>query len=199
MGLSDIWDSIKDVYNDIRDKIVEQWEELKSNRKRRYGIIGFILFVIILIIILVLLLCRPVEEEIIIPPTPTPTATPPPVTVWIDAPSEVYPGSDFNVTVNISEVWDIDIAQYDICYNPYVLKVLDITDGVIGENVMPVDMWGYQPRCSVGCIRVLNNAPGVTGISGEGYLSEIQFHVLGSHDEDSYFNFVENFGSPPGV
>ena len=161
------------------------FEREVGDRKRPAYIAGTA-GLIILLIILIVSLC-PAECPSPVPsPTPTPSVTPtqpPPVVVWIDAPDKVARGAEFVATVNISQVSNLDIAQYDIAYNSDVLKVLDVTDGSIDGMRMPVDMWGYILPCCIGRIRVLNNAPGTYGISGQGYLAEVHFLVTGLSGE----------------
>ena len=102
------------------------------------------------------------------------------VTVSIDAPAEVDAGADFTARVNITEVINFDACNYDITYDHLILEVTDVTDGIIGETVIPVDMWDFVPAETQGTIRVIQNVPGLSGVSGSGYLSEIHFHVVGS-------------------
>jgi len=102
------------------------------------------------------------------------------VTVSIDATAEVDSNTDFIARVNITEVTNFDAANYDITYDPLVLEVTDVTDGIIGETVIPVEIWGFIPAETQGKIRVVNNVPGFPGVSGSGYLAEIHFHVVGS-------------------
>ncbi len=103
------------------------------------------------------------------------------VTVSIDAPAEVGEGTDFIARVNITEVTNFDACNYDITYNPTILEVTDVTDGVIGGTAIPVGMWGFVPAETQGTIRVIQNVPGLSGASGSGYLSEIHFHVVGAY------------------
>jgi hypothetical protein len=102
------------------------------------------------------------------------------VTVSIDAPAEVDAGTDFIARVNITEVTNFDACNYDITYDPTILEVTDVTDGVIGGTTIPVGIWGFVPAETQGTLRVINNVPGLPGVSGSGYLSEIHFHVVGS-------------------
>jgi len=107
------------------------------------------------------------------------------VTVSIDAPDEVDGGTDFITTVDITDVTDFDACNYDITYNPLILEVTDVTYGIIGETVIPVDMWGFVPAETQGTIRVIQNVPGLSGVSGSGYLAQIHFHVVGSAGKTS--------------
>jgi len=107
------------------------------------------------------------------------------VTVSIDAPDEVGEGTDFIARVDITEVVNFDSCQYDVTYDPTVLEATDVTDGIIGETAIAVDMWDFIPAGTQGKIRVLGNVPGIPGVSGSGYLAEIHFNVVGSAGDTS--------------
>ena len=102
-------------------------------------------------------------------------------TVSIDAPAEVGEGTDFIARVNITEVVNFDAANYDITYDPTIIEVTDVTDGVIGGTAIPVGMWGFIPAETQGTIRVIQNVPGLSGANGSGYLAQIHFHVVGEY------------------
>jgi len=202
MNLSDIWEKLKDAWDNLRTKVSDTWDDLKGNRKRLYIIIGVILFLIILLIILLLLLCRPEEEPPPPPPTPTPTptatATVPPVEVWIEAPADVKRDELFTATVYISEVRNFDVAQYDIAYDPEVVRVIGVGDGTINETNVPVDMWGFMPPREQGVVRILNNMPGISGINGSGILATVECRAIGNHDATSSLRFIKGHGDPKG-
>jgi len=112
--------------------------------------------------------------------------------VSIDAPAQVPPGSDFVARVTISNVTDFDACNYDVTYDSAVLQVIGseggvsgVTTGLIGKTVIPVDIWGFVPSGTPGKIRVIQNIPGVAGVSGPGYLAEIHFHVIGASGTSS--------------
>jgi hypothetical protein len=46
-------------------------------------------------------------------------------------------------------------------------------------------MWGL---IKPGSLRVINNVPGLPGVSGSGYLAEIKFHVVGPTGNVSEIN-----------
>ena len=103
------------------------------------------------------------------------------VTVSIDAPAEVGEGTEFVARVTITGVTNFDACNYDVTYNPLILEVTDVTDGLIGGTAITVDMWGFIPAATQGTIRVIQNVPGLAGVSGSGYLAEIHFHVVGGY------------------
>ena len=109
------------------------------------------------------------------------TAQPAAVIVSIDAPAQAAPGSDFTANVNISEVTDFDACNYDVSFDASVLRLDNVTSGLIGSTTIPVDIYN---EISSGTWRVIQNVPGLSGVSGSGYLAVLHFHVIGS-DGDS--------------
>jgi clostripain len=104
------------------------------------------------------------------------------VTVSIDAPATAAPDSDFTATVDITEVADFDSGNYDVTFDPAVLRLDNVTSGLIGSTTVPVDVYN---EISSGTYRVIQNVPGVTGASGSGYLSVLHFHVIGAEGDSS--------------
>ena len=107
-------------------------------------------------------------------------------TVSIDAPAEVGPDTSFIARVSIADVTNLDACNYDVTYDPSVLEVTDITSGLIGTTAVPVGMWA---EVASGKIRVIENIPGVSGVTGSGYLAEIHFHVIGTSGSTSTIGF----------
>jgi antitoxin (DNA-binding transcriptional repressor) of toxin-antitoxin stability system/transcription antitermination factor NusG len=105
-----------------------------------------------------------------------------PVEVSLDVPEEAAPNSDFTVNVNIGEVTDFDAASYDVTFDSLVLRLDDVTAGLIGATDIPVDVYS---EVEVGTWRVVQNLPGVTGVSGSGYLAVLHFHVIGADGDSS--------------
>ena len=109
------------------------------------------------------------------------------VTVSISTPTQVAVDTDFIAMVNISTVTNFDATNYDITFNPAVLQVSNVTSGLISATTIPVDMWSV---ITPGTLRVIQNVPGLSGVSGSGYLSKIQFHVIGSAGSNSQINLA---------
>ena len=63
------------------------------------------------------------------------------ISVSIDAPAEVGEGTDFIARVNITDVTNFDAANYDITYDPLILEVTDVTDGVIDGTDNTWTVW----------------------------------------------------------
>jgi len=111
-----------------------------------------------------------------------PVAATPEVTVSIDAPDEVAAGSDFTADINIGEVVDFDSCNYDVSFDASVLRLDNVTSGLIDSTAIPVDICN---EISPGTYRVIQNAPGLAGVSGSGYLAVLHFHVIGSEGDSS--------------
>jgi len=106
----------------------------------------------------------------------------PPISVSIDAPAEASPSSDFTANVNISEVMAFDACNYDVSFDASVLRLDNVTSGLIGSTTIPVDI---NNEISSGTWRVIQNVPGLTGVSGSGYLAVLHFHVIGAEGNSS--------------
>jgi len=112
----------------------------------------------------------------------TESVLPASVAVSIDAPDDAAPDSDFTVNINIGEVTDFDSCNYDITFDALVLRLDYVASGLIYSTAVPVDMYN---ELSSGTYRVIQNVPGVAGISGSGYLAVLHFHVIGSEGDSS--------------
>jgi len=110
------------------------------------------------------------------------TTPPAPVAVSIDVPDEAAPDSDFTANINISQVTDFDSCNYDITFDASVLRLDDVASGLIGSTTVPIDMYN---ELSSGTYRVIQNVPGVAGITGSGYLAVLYFHVIGAEGDSS--------------
>jgi hypothetical protein len=104
------------------------------------------------------------------------------VIVSIDAPDEAAAGSDFTANVNISEVVDFDGCNYDVSFDASVLQLDDVTSGLIGSTAIPVDLYN---EISPGTWTIVQNVPGLTGVSGAGYLAVLHFTVIGVEGDSS--------------
>jgi len=131
---------------------------------------------------------RPTPTPTPVPtPTPTPTTTPTPaptlgVTVSISAPDDIAEDADFVARININQVTNFDATNYDVTYDSAILEVANASSGLIAGTTIPIDAWRV---ISPGKIRIIQDIPGLSGVSGSGYLAEIHFHVLGSAGSSS--------------
>jgi hypothetical protein len=122
------------------------------------------------------------EASTTVPVTLQVSPAEPEVTVSIDAPDEVDPDSDFTANVNISEVVNFDACNYDISFDASVLRLDDVTSGLIDSTPIPVDV---ANEVSPGTWTVVQNVSGLAGASGSGYLAVLHFYVTGSGGDTS--------------
>jgi len=140
--------------------------------------------------------------------TPSPTTAAQPVgsvTVSIDCPTTIdkVTNKNFHIYVRITNVSNFDAAQYDIVYDPDVIKIDNskgkgVTAGNIAGTTIPIDDWSYQPANTQGVLRIVNSIPNAPGVSGEGYLADLYFKVMGKAGDSSTISFVKGFGDPQG-
>jgi len=104
------------------------------------------------------------------------------VIVSISAPDEVDSDTDFTANVNISQVTDFDACNYDVSFDASVLRLDDVTPGLIDSTPIPVDV---ANEVSPGTWTVVQNVSGLAGASGSGYLAVLHFHVIGSGGDTS--------------
>ncbi len=86
----------------------------------------------------------------------------------------VVPGAMVAVTIHAGYIVDLNAAQYDLVFDPLVLQVVSVDDGVIEDTTVP----GQWSMPSTGRCRVVNSL-GTGTVSGSGYLSRIWFAAIG--------------------
>ncbi len=104
----------------------------------------------------------------------------PGVQVSVNAPGKVIPTGNFTATIAINYVENLDAANYDVSFNSTVLRLDNATAGQIGTSgnftVIPVDIWNES---SPGVVTIAQNVPGLSGVSGSGYLAALHFSAIG--------------------
>ncbi len=115
------------------------------------------------------------------------------VNVRVNAPE--YVSDTFEVTIDITNVSDMDGGQFDLTFDHNVIDVIDVEDvkskyGNIDDTEIPVDMCSAMDD---GRIRLLFNLPGADGVSGSGYVARILFEVVGNVGTTSAIDISEDF------
>ena len=101
------------------------------------------------------------------------------VEVRVNAPE--YVEGTFNATIDVDNVTDLNSGQFDLSFNSSVVNVTEVREGNIeGEEVAVT--WDLFDSDTV---RVLVNMPLGVGVTGSGYLAEIEFDVKGGCSEKS--------------
>lgn len=105
------------------------------------------------------------------------------VTVSINAPAEdVLENSDFTASIDISGVGNFDAANYNVCFDASVLQLTDVTSGQVESTEIPVDIWN---EINSGMYAIVQNVPGISAVSGSGYLAVLHFQVVGAEGQTS--------------
>jgi hypothetical protein len=106
------------------------------------------------------------------------------VTVTVNAPEYVEEGETFDVTIEVDSVTDFNSARFDLSFDPSVVEVTDVTDGCLGDTVIPIY---YKGLIDYGTIKkVTSGFPEEvdTKVSGTGSLAKITFEVIGEEDDE---------------
>ena len=190
---------------------------MEEPKKKKTINIGYVIALIVPVLVVILLVVLWPSGEGGVTPTPTiaptgtphttatPTATTPPVgsvTVSIDSPETVDKSASkfFHALVRITDVTDFVAALYDITYDPDVLRIKDVTAGNISGTTIKIVEWRYMPTNTQGTVRIANIVPDTavaSGVSGEGYLADIYFKVMGDPGDSSVISFIDGTGNPP--
>ncbi len=93
--------------------------------------------------------------------------------VNVNAPEKA--DNDFSVIIEIENVTDLDSGQFDLHFDPALVRVTGIDDGTIAKTTIPIADWA---SVSKNTIRVLFNLPDIDGVSGTGTLATIHFETI---------------------
>ncbi len=108
-----------------------------------------------------------------------------PVEVRVNASEYVDVGATFVITIDITDVTDLNSAQFDLSFDPDVVKISEIKKAEINGEEFPTFM---HRSVAEGTERVLVSMPFGKGVSGSGYLAEIEFKAKGEEGEKSELN-----------
>ena len=99
--------------------------------------------------------------------------------VSVDA--QEYVKEIFNATIRIENVTDLNSGQFDLSFDSSVVIVTEVREGEI-EGAEVSATWDFIDSDTV---RVLVNMPLGVGVTGSGYLAELEFEVKGGCSETS--------------
>ena len=112
------------------------------------------------------------------------------VKVRVNAPEYVEEGATFVATIGVNSIEDFYAGIFDLSFDHSVVKVIDVEDGCIDRDTIPVMMWAPMERDT---IRMFLCLPGDTTVSGSGYLAKISFKVKGKEGDKSVLNLSNGF------
>ena len=107
------------------------------------------------------------------------------VEVRVNAPEYVEEGATFVATIDIEDVTDLNSAQFDLSFDPDVVKISDVNEAKIGGEDISI-LWGLNPDKDT--VRVIIMMDPGERVSGSGYLAEVEFKVKGEEGEKSELN-----------
>ncbi len=102
------------------------------------------------------------------------------VSVRVNAPEFV--SGTFDATIDIYNVVDLTSGNFDLYFDPDVVNVNDVCDGEIDGTTVPIEDWLLMDEDRV---RVLIKLPDAGLVSGSGYLTTINFEVIGDDGDTS--------------
>ncbi len=102
------------------------------------------------------------------------------VSVAVNAPEFV--SGTFEVTIDIEDVTDLDSGQFDLSFDPDVVRFVDVEVGSIDSTEVPIDMFRLMEE---GRACVLFNLKGDAVVSGSGYVASIIFETKGVQGDTS--------------
>ena len=105
----------------------------------------------------------------------------------VGAPTRVAPGDTFTVQVGVTGVTNFDSAQYFVDFDSAVLTIDSVTDGDFdGTSIR-----NYSGTGAGGPRTIYINISGTDGVSGSGFISEINFSATGSNGDSSTIGLID--------
>jgi len=104
------------------------------------------------------------------------------VKVRVNAPEMVNTGETFDVTIDVDNVTDFNSGQFDLSFDSSVVNITEVREGEINGEAVPIFM---LDSVDADTVRVLVSMPMGVGVSGSGYLAEVEFEVKGKSGEKS--------------
>ena len=108
--------------------------------------------------------------------------------VTIQTPAEVVANSEFDVTVQITNVSDLNAASYTVKFSPQVVTLVSVESGTIGESSVPVDLFHESPP---GSVNLSQSLAGLSSASGDGFLARLRFRFIGDAGSVSDINVTD--------
>lgn len=100
-----------------------------------------------------------------------------PVPITLNSPQYVSVGEGFTVNLDIEQVEMFDATNYMVIFDASVITLENISAGKIGTTSIPVD--GYKFLSTDRC-NVVQNVPGIAGVTGSGTLAKFHFQAIGN-------------------
>ena len=102
--------------------------------------------------------------------------------VRVNAPASVLPDTNFTAGIDIFNVTELNAVNYDVSFDPDVLRLDAVTNGTINGTNVPVDVWNLYEN---GTATVVEHQPGLSNVTGSGTLAVLHFHSVGPNGSSS--------------
>lgn len=114
------------------------------------------------------------------------------VNVMVNAPPYVSEDA-FEVTMDVTEITDLNGGQFDLTYDPDVINVVDVESGMIDDTEIPIVGERHFKDDDYDRYRVIFRLDGNDCASGSGYVAKIIFEVVGGTGDVSAIDIPEEF------
>ena len=102
--------------------------------------------------------------------------------VDVDVNASDFVSDRFEVTIEIHNVTDLTSGQFDLSFDPDVIRLDDVEPGSIDGTRVPIEMWHLVDD---GRVRILLKLPDAGLVSGSGDLATTHFEVVGNDGDTS--------------
>jgi len=113
------------------------------------------------------------------------------VNVTVNAPE--YVSDDFEVTIDITNISDLNGAQFDLVYDPDVIDALDVESGNIDDIEISISTWIHKDDDRIRVMICKFNIVDEGGLCGSGYLAKIIFEIIGDTGDTSAIYISDEF------
>ena len=105
------------------------------------------------------------------------------VNVTVSAPE--YVTDTFEVTINVTNVSDINAGSFDLTFDPDVIELQSVEPGIIDDTEIPITGQRLFSDSDPYRIRVMCKLSAADAVNGCGYLAKFIFDVVGKTGDTS--------------
>ncbi|NQE54015.1 hypothetical protein C5S29_10530 [ANME-1 cluster archaeon GoMg3.2] len=108
----------------------------------------------------------------------------------------VEEGATFSVTIDVDDVTDFKLGQFDLSFDSSVLKLKDVKDGSLDGETIPLK---ERKEVDDDTVHVYVRMPTGETASGSGHLAEVNFKVIGEEGDESVLDLSDGKLSDMGM
>jgi len=119
------------------------------------------------------------------------------VEVWVTPETEyVEEGATFSVTIDVNDVTNFKLGQFDLSFDSSVLELKDVEDGSLDGETIPIKT---EKLVDADTVQVYVRMPTGETASGSGHLAEVSFKVIGTEGDTSVLDIFNGKLSDTGT